>query len=33
MIARALMLNKVSGVTQRQRMTNFADLKSKMTDW
>ena len=28
MIARALILNKLSGLTQGQHMTNFADIKS-----
>ena len=30
MIDKALIINKVFGVTQGQYMTNFADIKSKM---
>ena len=29
----SLILNKVSGVTQGQYMTNFEDIKTKMADW
>ena len=33
MVAGALILNKVSGVTQGQHIINFADIKSEMADW
>ena len=32
MIAIALKINKMSGATQQQYITNFADIKSKMAD-
>ena len=32
MIATAVILNKVFGVTQGQHMTNLADIKFKMAD-
>ena len=33
MIAGAFILNKMSGLTQGQHMTNFADINFKMDDW